>query len=192
MNYFSAWEHVFNYPACIHAGGAKEIHADSDIVACTRGTSRTFSRLESVRADEVHELNGQHVKSNGVGVGMAANEWDSDLMTVAETVRVPHVPRICEARPANLALPLKLTSDELNLKFRASWNGVNMETEWLTANEAAQYLKVKPRTLLQWARERKIPAHRLSGVQRCVWRFRKHELDAILCSSSAGPAEGRQ
>jgi len=30
-------------------------------------------------------------------------------------------------------------------------------------------------------RERKIPAHRLSGVRRCVWRFRKHELDAILC-----------
>jgi hypothetical protein len=35
-----------------------------------------------------------------------------------------------------------------------------------------------------------VPAHRLSGVQRCVWRFRKHELDAILCSSSAEPAEG--
>jgi len=68
----------------------------------------------------------------------------------------------------------------------------DMETEWLTANEAAQYLKVKPRTLLQWVRERKIPAHRLSGVQRCVWRFRKHELDAILCSSSADPAEGRK
>jgi excisionase family DNA binding protein len=69
---------------------------------------------------------------------------------------------------------------------------VDMETEWLTASEAAQYLKVKPRTLLQWVRERKIPAHRLSGVRRCVWRFRKHELDAILCSSSADPAEGRQ
>ena len=69
---------------------------------------------------------------------------------------------------------------------------VDMETEWLTANEAAQYLKVKTRTLLQWVRERKIPAHRLSGVRRCVWRFRKHELDAILCSSSAEPAEGRQ
>jgi excisionase family DNA binding protein len=55
----------------------------------------------------------------------------------------------------------------------------DMETEWLTAIEAAQYLKVKPRTLLQWVRERKIPAHRLSGVRRCVWRFRKHELDAI-------------
>jgi excisionase family DNA binding protein len=67
-----------------------------------------------------------------------------------------------------------------------------MDSQWLTANEAAQYLKVKPRTLLQWARERKIPGHKLSGVRRCVWRFLRSELDAILCASSAGTAEGRQ
>jgi len=66
-----------------------------------------------------------------------------------------------------------------------------MNTEWLTSHEAAEYLKVKRRTLLQWVRDRKIPAHRLSGTQRCVWRFQKWELDAILCPSSAGPAEGR-
>ncbi len=62
--------------------------------------------------------------------------------------------------------------------------------EWLTAKEAAAYLKVKPRTLLLWAREKKIPAHRLSGMDRIVWRFLKSELDAILCPSSAAPAEG--
>jgi excisionase family DNA binding protein len=64
--------------------------------------------------------------------------------------------------------------------------------EWLTANEAAQYLKVKPRTLTAWARDGKVPAHRLSGVQRCVWRFLKTELDAILCPSSAESADRRQ
>jgi excisionase family DNA binding protein len=67
-----------------------------------------------------------------------------------------------------------------------------MESEWLTATEAAQYLKVKPRTLLQWARNRKIPGYKLSGVERCVWRFLKTELDAILCPSSADTAVGRQ
>ena len=66
------------------------------------------------------------------------------------------------------------------------------ESEWLTSNEAAQYLKVKPRTLQQWARERKVPAHRLSGVERCVWRFLRPELDAMLGSSSADSADGRQ
>jgi excisionase family DNA binding protein len=76
--------------------------------------------------------------------------------------------------------------------FGRSRNGVEMETEWLTANEAAQYLKVKTRTLLQWVRERKIPAHRLSGTHRCVWRFLRPELDAMLGLSSADPADGRQ
>lgn len=59
------------------------------------------------------------------------------------------------------------------------------ESTWLTANEAARYLKVKPRTLLQWTREKKVPAHKLSGTKRCVWRFLKAELDAMLFPSSA-------
>jgi excisionase family DNA binding protein len=61
---------------------------------------------------------------------------------------------------------------------------------WLTANEAAAYLKVRPRTLLLWARQGKIPAHRLSGIRRCVWRFLRAELDAMLGASSADSAEG--
>ena len=65
-------------------------------------------------------------------------------------------------------------------------------TGWLTANEAAAYLKVRPRTLLAWARQGKIPAHKLSGLRRCVWRFRADELDVMLGVSSADSAEGRQ
>ena len=61
--------------------------------------------------------------------------------------------------------------------------------EWLTAREAAAYLKVKPRTLVRWARSGRVPAHRLSGTGRITWRFLRSELDAMLCASSAGPAE---
>ena len=64
--------------------------------------------------------------------------------------------------------------------------------EWLTAAEAAQYLKINPRTLTTWARAGKVPAHKLSGIQRSVWRFLRAELDAILCPSSAVPADERQ
>jgi excisionase family DNA binding protein len=60
-----------------------------------------------------------------------------------------------------------------------------VETEWLTANEAAQYLKVQPRTILNWAKEARIPAHPLSGLKRVTWRFRKSELDAMLAPPSA-------
>jgi excisionase family DNA binding protein len=63
---------------------------------------------------------------------------------------------------------------------------------WLTTAEAAAYLKVQPRTLSLWARQGKVPAHPLSGVQRRVWRFLRAELDAMLGLSSAGSADGRQ
>ena len=65
-------------------------------------------------------------------------------------------------------------------------------SHWLTAVEAARHLNVKPRTLLLWARQGKVPAHRLSGTRRCVWRFLRQELDAMLLTSSAGSADRRQ
>jgi len=52
--------------------------------------------------------------------------------------------------------------------------------EWLTLNEAAAYLKVKPRTMAQWVRTKKVPGYRLSGTQRCIWRFLQSDLDAML------------
>jgi excisionase family DNA binding protein len=67
-----------------------------------------------------------------------------------------------------------------------------VEIEWLTAKEAAEYLKVRPRTLLLWARQGKVPAHRLSGIRRCIYRFLRRELDLMLGVSSADSADGRQ
>jgi excisionase family DNA binding protein len=55
-----------------------------------------------------------------------------------------------------------------------------MQSEWLTAEEAAKYLKVKTRTLLLWVRQGKVKAFALSGIRRRVWRFRQHDLDAAL------------
>lgn len=65
----------------------------------------------------------------------------------------------------------------------------SVQSQWLTLNEAATYLKVRPATLALWARQKKVPAHRLSGVQRCIWRFLRRELDAMLGVSSADSAE---
>jgi excisionase family DNA binding protein len=56
--------------------------------------------------------------------------------------------------------------------------------EWLTAEEAANYLRVQTRTLLLWARQGKVKGHILSGTRRHVWRFRRVDLDAML----TGPA----
>jgi excisionase family DNA binding protein len=59
---------------------------------------------------------------------------------------------------------------------------------WLTAEEAAAYLKVKTRTLLLWARQGKVKGFALSGTQRRVWRFRRADLDAALLQSSVLPS----
>jgi excisionase family DNA binding protein len=61
-------------------------------------------------------------------------------------------------------------------------------TEWLTAKEAAEHLRVKARTLLLWTRQGKVNGYALSGSRRRVWRYLRAELDAavlgkpVLCS----------
>lgn len=59
---------------------------------------------------------------------------------------------------------------------------MNCQFDWLTVAEAAQYLKVKPRTLLLWVRQGKVKAFALSGTKRRVWRFRCEDLDSALLS----------
>jgi excisionase family DNA binding protein len=44
-------------------------------------------------------------------------------------------------------------------------------SEWLTSSEAAPYLKIERRTLLQWVRQGKVRAYMLSGTQRHVWKI---------------------
>jgi excisionase family DNA binding protein len=53
-------------------------------------------------------------------------------------------------------------------------------SEWLTAAQAAEYLKVRVRTLLLWVRQGKVQGHALSGIRRHVWRFRREDLDAAF------------
>jgi len=65
---------------------------------------------------------------------------------------------------------------------------VNEETnriEWLTAREAAAYLKCKPRSLLLWVRQGKVKAYALSGAKRRVWRFRREDLDRAVLECPA-------
>jgi excisionase family DNA binding protein len=56
------------------------------------------------------------------------------------------------------------------------------QSDWLTAAEAAAYLKVQPRSLLLWVRQGKVQAYALSGTKRRIWRFRKEDLDSALFS----------
>jgi excisionase family DNA binding protein len=62
---------------------------------------------------------------------------------------------------------------------------------WLTASEAAQYLRVEPRTLLMWARQGKVKGYVLSGTTRVTWRFRAEDLDATMSPPSVAHKNGR-
>jgi len=66
---------------------------------------------------------------------------------------------------------------------------VRTSLEWLTAAEAAQYLKVKKRTLLFWVRRGKIKGYPLSGIERHIWRFLKSDLDGTIVSHSQSAAK---
>ena len=69
---------------------------------------------------------------------------------------------------------------------------MNLSTQvndWLTANEAAAYLRVKPRTLLLWVRQGKVKGFALSGTKRHVWRFRREDLNEAVMESAVLPSE---
>ena len=62
---------------------------------------------------------------------------------------------------------------------------------WLTAPEAAQYLRVEARTLLMWARQGKVKGYVLSGTKRVTWRFLAEDLDATMSPPSVVLKNGR-
>jgi excisionase family DNA binding protein len=58
-----------------------------------------------------------------------------------------------------------------------------VNSPWMNAREAAQYLRVAHRTILEWAKTGRVPAHRLSGTARVTWRFLAAELDSAMMTA---------
>lgn len=90
-----------------------------------------------------------------------------------------------------------MASDDVGFAFcsKVGVSGPMMSTipqsDWLTAGEAAAYLKVKQRSLLLWVRQGKVKAYAVSGTKRRIWRFRREDLDSALFANvvpSASPA----
>jgi excisionase family DNA binding protein len=50
----------------------------------------------------------------------------------------------------------------------------------LGAQEAADYLKIRKKTLLEWTRKGQVKGYRLSGTVRHVYRYRQSDLDACM------------
>lgn len=58
-----------------------------------------------------------------------------------------------------------------------------MELEpFVDATKAAEFLNLRPRRLLQLAREGSIPAYPIGDGERRVWRFRLSEISSALAT----------
>ena len=52
----------------------------------------------------------------------------------------------------------------------------------MTIDDLARYLKVKPRTIYEWLRHKKVPATKVMGQ----WRFRREKIDKWLNAGEGG------
>lgn len=65
----------------------------------------------------------------------------------------------------------------------------NLQSPWLTASEAAEYLGVSVRTIWNWVAERQIPVVHLPGR---ITRFNRNELDKWAQGFEEKPDRGRR
>lgn len=54
----------------------------------------------------------------------------------------------------------------------------------MNAREAAEYLRLRPRLVQEWARKGYLPAHPLGEGERKIWRFFEKELADWLHSKT--------
>jgi len=57
----------------------------------------------------------------------------------------------------------------------------NPENRWLTLEEIAAYLGIKPATVYMWIIRKEMPSHKAGRL----WRFRKAEIDEWILSGRA-------
>jgi len=63
---------------------------------------------------------------------------------------------------------------------------VNAANELLTVEEVADFLRVKPSTVYEWAKQGKIPASKVGRL----WRFSKQDIEAWVRNGGAQPHDG--
>jgi excisionase family DNA binding protein len=70
---------------------------------------------------------------------------------------------------------------EMSMPSRASLSPLQIQPEpYVSSDEAAEFLKLNPRTVQRLAREGAIPAHPFGERSRKTWRFLLSELDAWM------------
>lgn len=63
-----------------------------------------------------------------------------------------------------------------------------MAGRWLSVDEIANHLGVKPVTIYKWLAAKRIPAHKVGRL----WKFRTEEVDEWVTSGGAQQKNGKQ
>lgn len=74
-----------------------------------------------------------------------------------------------------------VTTSSISFPVHNGFPGTAPES-FVDANRAAEFLCLRPRRVLELARQGAIPAYPLGDGQRKMWRFRLSELAAAMCS----------
>ena len=93
---------------------------------------------------------------------------------------------ICEVSVAGKSNSIVIFTSRLGHANMSSLTSVSRPTSnlepYIDASEAAQFLKIHPKTLLRMARDRAVPAYSFNDGARRHWRFLKSELDIWMRS----------
>jgi excisionase family DNA binding protein len=60
--------------------------------------------------------------------------------------------------------------------------------QWVSVEQIAQHLNVKPFTIYKWLERKDMPAHKVGRL----WRFKPSEIDAWVRSGEANSSSGRR
>ncbi|MFW6106558.1 MAG: helix-turn-helix domain-containing protein [bacterium] len=63
---------------------------------------------------------------------------------------------------------------------------MNAANELLTVDEVADFLRVKPSTVYEWAKQGKIPASKVGRL----WRFSRKDVEAWVRNGGVQPHDG--
>ena len=61
-----------------------------------------------------------------------------------------------------------------------------LEERWLSIEEIAAYLGIKPDTVYKWIGRKKMPAHKVGSL----WKFKRDEIDQWVRTGRAAGSDG--
>ncbi len=70
-------------------------------------------------------------------------------------------------------------------RSKQAMEAISISEQWVSVEQVAQHLNVKPDTVYKWLERKEMPAHKVGRL----WRFRISEIDQWVKNGSASVVE---